>query len=87
VRISEYQWKKLLKEHKAYRYGEAVKAGKLKEPFYRTTLRGAPGFGYGVYNAFVLKHRRGNHGNASELFETASPRKYVVLIPFKYRLD
>jgi len=66
----------------------AMKSGKLREPFSKEDFeRQCPGFGYGTYNAFLWKHRKGNPGGASELFEMVSSGKFVVLKPFKYDLD
>jgi hypothetical protein len=77
------------REQKVYKaIVEAIKAGKLKEPFSKDDFeRECPRFGYGTYNAFLWKHCRGNLGGASELFERASPGKFVILRPFKYGLD
>ena len=77
------------RKHRAYQaIIEAIKSGKLKEPFSKQDFkRQCPGFGYGTYNSFLWKHRKGNPGGASELFELVSPGKIVALRPFKYGLD
>lgn len=75
--------------HKVYRaIVEAVKAGRLEEPFSKEKFRRAcPSFGEGTYNAFLYKHRKGNPGGNSELFDLVLSGKFVVLRPFKYGLD
>lgn len=66
----------------------AVKSGKLKAPFTQDDFRNAcPNFGEGTYMAFLHKHRVGNPGNNTELFEKVSPGRFKVVRPFKYRLD
>lgn len=76
-------------EHKVYKaIVEAIKAGRLREPFSKEDFkRECPGFGYGTYNTFLWKHREGNPGGSSELFEKLSLGKFMVLRPFKYGLD
>jgi len=64
----------------------AVKSGKLKEPFTKEDFRHAcPNFGEGTYEAFLYKHRAGNPGGNSELFERVS--QFNLVRPFKYGLD
>lgn len=77
------------REHKVYQaIVLAIKEGRLKEPFTKEDFRRAcPGFGYGTYNAFLWKHRKGNPGGASELFKEVSPGKFRLLRPFKYGID
>jgi len=66
---------------------KAVKAGQLEEPFSQQDFRRAcPGFAKGTYQAFLHKHRRGNPGGASELFELVAPGKFRCLRPFRYGL-
>ena len=66
---------------------KAVNSGKLKEPFGNHEFRSAcPGFGEGTYQAFLYKHRKGNPGGASELFELVSKGQFRLLRPFKYGL-
>jgi hypothetical protein len=63
------------------------KSGQLKEPFGQNDFRRAcPGFGKGTYQAFLYKHRKGNPGGASELFEIVSPGRFRLLRPFRYEL-
>ena len=65
----------------------AVKTGKLKEPFSQNDFRRAcPGLGEGTYQAFLHKHRKGNPGGNSELFEMTQPGKFRLLRPFRYGL-
>ena len=75
-------------KHKVYSaIVRAVNNGTLKEPFTQYDFRHAcPGFGEGTYNAFLHKHRKGNPGGASELFELISPGKFRLLRPARYGL-
>lgn len=75
--------------HKVYScIVRAVRSGKLKEPFTKDDFRMAcPNFGEGTYNAFLDKHRVGNPGGNSELFERVSPGKFKLVRPFKYGID
>jgi hypothetical protein len=72
--------------HEVYRaIVGAIRAGALGEPFSKENFRTAcPGFGNGTYNAFLDKHRRGNPGGNSELFERVSPGEFKCLRPFRY---
>jgi hypothetical protein len=74
--------------HKVYSaIVQAVKSGRLKEPFGQDDFRGAcPNLGEGTYQAFLHKHRKGNPGGASELFEMISSGKFRLLRPFRYDL-
>lgn len=66
---------------------KAVIDGKLYEPFSREDFRSAcPDFGEGTYTAFLWKHRLGNLGGNSELFEKVAPNLFTVIRPFKYGL-
>lgn len=66
---------------------KAVKTGKMKEPFGVNEFRSAcPGFGEGTYNAFLYKHRKGNPGEASELFDMVDKGCFRLIKPFKYGL-
>ena len=66
---------------------KAVKSGRLKEPFGNNEFRSAcPDLGEGTYQAFLHKHRRGNPGGDSELFELVSKGKFRVIRPYKYGL-
>jgi len=69
------------REHEVYRaIVKAIKEGKLKEPFTKEDFRRAcPNFGEGTYNTFLWKHRKGNPGRNSELFEKVAPGKFVVI--------
>ena len=66
---------------------EAVRSGKLAEPFTQRDFRHAcPGFGEGTYRAFLYKHRLGNPGGASELFKRVERGKFELLRPIRYGL-
>ena len=55
------------------------------EPFSIKDFRIAcPGFGNGTYRAFLYKHKLGNNGNMTELFEQIGVNRFVVLRPYKY---
>jgi hypothetical protein len=75
-------------DHMVYRaIVQAVKNGQLKEPFSRKDFRLAcPDLGEGTYIAFLPKHRKGNPGGASELFETVGIGKFKLIRPFLYEL-
>jgi hypothetical protein len=75
-------------QHEVYRaIIHAVKNGGLKEPFTQDDFRHAcPGFGDGTYQAFLHKHRKGNPGGVSELFELVSPGRFRLLRPLHYGL-
>jgi hypothetical protein len=63
----------------------AVKIGVLPGPFTNDDFRHAyPGLGAGTYMAFLYKHRRGNSGGNSELFELVGPGRFNLLRPFFY---
>ena len=65
----------------------AVRAGRLPEPFGSNDFqRSCPGFAPGTYNVFLSKHRRGNPGGNSELFEHLAPGQFRCLRPFRYGL-
>lgn len=74
--------------HKVYRaIVQAVESGKLQEPFGISEFQAScPEFGHGTYQAFLYKHRRGNPGGNSELFEQVAPGKFILMRPFKYGL-
>ena len=64
---------------------EAVKNGTLKESFGENDFRGAcPGFAEVTYKVFLNKHRKGNPGGNSELFEKLGPRSFKLIRPYKY---
>lgn len=57
----------------------AVKRGRLKEPFTPEDVRRAcPGFAPRTYNTFLPKHRRGNPGGDTELFIRVTEGKYKL---------
>jgi hypothetical protein len=65
----------------------AVRRGLLREPFSRQDFRTAcPGFGNGTYNAFLDKHRSGDPGGNSELFERVAPDQFKCSQPFRYKV-
>ena len=65
----------------------AVRDGTLSEPFTKFDFqRACPGFGAGTYNAFLDKHRLGNPGGNSELFERVGPGAFKLLRPLKHGL-
>lgn len=67
---------------------EAIKQGRLKEPFANYDFRIAcPGLGDGTYEAFLHKHRVDNPGGNSELFEKVGPNRFKLVRPIKYGLD
>jgi hypothetical protein len=74
--------------HKVYSaIVNAVNSGELKEPFNTNDFRLAcPGFADGTYNVFLYKHRKGNPGGNSELFEIVSTNRFIMIRPFKYGL-
>ncbi len=77
-----------MSNHKVYSaIVRAVKSGQLQEPFGHDNFRRAcPGFAEGTYSVFLNKHRKGNPGGVSELFEKMSKGKYRLLRPFRYGL-
>ena len=68
--------------HKVYKaIINAIKTGKLKEPFSKQDFQDAcPGFGNGTYNAFLDKHAKGNPGGNSELFERVGEGQFICLL-------
>ena len=74
--------------HKVYKaIVEAIRSASLKEPFAQGDFREqCPGFGQGTYNAFLYKHRVGNPGGKSELFELVNSGSFKCVRPFKYGL-
>ena len=75
--------------HKVYRMiVNAIKQGKLKEPFNSKDFRRTcPGLRGGTYQTFLAKHRKGNPGGNSELFERVGSGLFRVIRPFKYGFD
>jgi hypothetical protein len=74
--------------HKVYRsIVNAIRSGRLREPFSSQDFQNeCKGFGKGTYKAFLHKHRVGNPGGNSELFELISPGSFKCIRPFKYDL-
>jgi hypothetical protein len=74
--------------HKVYSaIVQAVKSGELIEPFGQDDFRLAcPNLGEGTYQAFLHKHRKGNPGGVSELFELVASGKFRLLRPYRYGL-
>jgi hypothetical protein len=74
--------------HKVYSaIVRAVEDGKLKEPFGQDDFRrSCPNLAEGTYKAFLHKHRKGNPGGASELFELVKPGQFRLLHPIRYDL-
>jgi hypothetical protein len=66
---------------------EAVKQGKIIEPFSKEDFhKVCTQFAEGTHNNFLRKHRKGN-GKTSELFdENSSTKTYRLIRPFKYGL-
>jgi hypothetical protein len=77
-----------LLSHKVYKaIVEAIRSDRLREPFSKNDFKEeCHGFGQGTYNAFLPKHRVGNPGGNSELFERVSPGSFKCVRPFKYNL-
>jgi hypothetical protein len=75
--------------HKLYRcIVEAIKKGKLKEPFTAKDVRRVcPQIAQNTPGTFLPKHRRNNPGDQSELFERVRRGQYKLLRPIKYGLD
>ena len=64
---------------------KAVNNGSLKEPFKAAHVKAAcPGFADRTYPNFLPKHRKGNSGGESELFERVPAGGYRLLKPTKY---
>jgi hypothetical protein len=58
----------------------AVGDGRLKEPFGPDDVRRAcPGWAVKTYTVFLSKHRVGNPGKTTELFERVAPGLYRTL--------
>ena len=56
---------------------EAVKKGKLVEPFGKKDLEKVfEDWGKGTYNAFLWKHYAGNPGHYEEYFQKVAPGKF-----------
>ena len=63
-----------------------VKEGKLKEPFTTNELFAICGkeIKEGTCKTFPRKHRKGNPGGNTVLFEMVSKGKFKIIRPFKY---
>jgi hypothetical protein len=74
--------------HKVYeKIIKALNEGTLIEPFSTIDFQKAcEGLGAGTYKAFLYKHKIGNKGNNSELFEQVGVNKFKVVRPFNYGL-
>ena len=79
----------MMERHKVYAsIIREVNGGKLKELFSQKDFREAcPNLGEGTYKAFLPKHRLGNPGGNSELFERVSKGRFKMVRPFKYGFD
>jgi len=77
-----------MSEHAVYgRLVYEARKGTIKEPFTVADFQKAcPGLGRGTYRAFLYKHRLGNPGKKTELFELVGPGKFKFIRPFKYDL-
>jgi hypothetical protein len=65
----------------------AIKNGSLSEPFSASDVkRVCPNFASSTYSNFLPKHRKGNPGSNSVLFEQDSNKKYKCVRPFLYGL-
>ena len=65
----------------------AVRDGILQEPFSRYDLKSAcKSLKKSTCNTFPSKHRKGNPGGNSELFEMVSKGKFKLIRPFRYEL-
>ena len=78
--------KMVMPRHKIYGcMVKAVKDGRLKEPFTRDDfMEVCPDFAERTYKVFLNKHRIGNPGGNSELFERVSKGSFKIVRPFKY---
>jgi hypothetical protein len=64
---------------------DAVMEGGLEEPFSSCDFReSCPKVKEGTYNAFLWKHRKGNPGECTELFELVGPNSFKLIRPIKY---
>jgi hypothetical protein len=81
-------WGQKMVSHEVYAaIVSAVRSGELQEPFSPAGFRRAcPGFGEGTYRAFLYKHRLGNQGGSTELFELVRPGRFSLLRPIRYGL-
>jgi hypothetical protein len=58
----------------------AVKSGRLREPFGPDQVaRACPGWATKTYTVFLSKHRVGNPGRNTELFERVDAGRYRTL--------
>jgi hypothetical protein len=74
--------------HKVYReIVSAVKSGQLAEPFSAADVcRACPGIAETTAGTFLPKHRRGNPGGNTELFERVGRGRYRLPRPLRYGL-
>jgi hypothetical protein len=73
-------------DHQVYRaIVGVIRSGELEKPFGVQDFREAcPGFGEGTYKAFLYKHRQGNPGGQTELFEMVGEGLFELIRPLKY---
>jgi hypothetical protein len=65
---------------------EQVKKGRLVEPFSAAAVkRTCPGWSDSTYHVFLPKHRVGNPGGNTELFEQVGAGLYRTLIMNQFR--
>jgi len=65
----------------------AVKEGRIQEPFASQDLMvECPNLAKGTCRTFPRKHRIGNPGGNTELFEVVRPGRFKILRPFRYEL-
>jgi hypothetical protein len=74
--------------HRVYReIVAAVEAGQLAEPFSAADVcRACPGIPEGTPGTFLPKHRWGNPGGNTELFERVGRGRYRLPRPLRYGL-
>jgi len=64
-----------------------VKEGKLKEPFSSNDLiQKCPEIKEGTSRTFPRKHRKGNPGKNTELFEMVKHGRFKLIRPLRYGL-
>jgi hypothetical protein len=81
-------WSKEQVKEFARQIYDAVRAGRLKEPFGPEDIRRAcPGWAFNTYTVFLSKHAVGNPGKTTELFERISPGLYRTLSQLQNRRD
>ena len=68
---------------------DAVKSGKLKEPFNSNQLKIAckgKDIKESVVGSYATRHRKGNPGKRTEYFEKVAQGKFKLIRPFKHGL-